>query len=131
MLRGKCYCSGCLGLALGCCVAAVAMALLIFVEWPPESLGLPILLLGLAFVCLSLAETAVHLRLKAFHVLANIMLVIGFLAAVVGVAVGTQNGGYGLIAILLCLLWMDTRVQISNWKHAHVCHKCPQDCKSY
>jgi len=131
MLRGKCYCCGCLGLGIGSFVTALAMAVSIFFQWKPQSIGLPVLLLGLAFVGLGLAETAVHTRCKTLHMMANIILVIGFLLAVVGTAAATQNGGYGLIAIVLCLLWMDTRVQVSNWKHNHVCDMCPQSCKTY
>ena len=120
-----------MGLALGSSLAALAMAALIFFGWGPESIGLPILLVGFVLVGLGLVETAVHRKHQALHVVANVVLVIGFLLVVLGTAVATQNGGYGLIAIVLCLLWMDARVQISDWKHADVCESCSQGCKSY
>lgn len=131
VLRGRSYCAGCMGLALGSSLAALAMAALIYFGWGPESIGLPILLVGFVLVGLGLVETAVHRKHQALHVVANVVLVIGFLLVVFGTAVATQNGGYGLIAIVLCLLWMDARVQISDWKHADVCESCSQGCKSY
>lgn len=130
-IRGRRYCGGCLGLALGSLAAAIIMVVLIFIDWAPQSIGLPLLIAGLGLVALALAETAHHLGPGAIHVLMNAALVIGFLLTVVGVTTATQSGGYGLIAIVLCLLWMDTRVQISDWKHARVCDDCPQGCKSY
>jgi len=107
------------------------MAGLAFIDWAPQSIGLPILSLGLGLVGLGLAETAHHLKLKVTHVLMNTLLLLAFLLVVLGVTIATQNGGYGLISIVICLLWMDTRVQISDWKHAGVCDVCSQSCKSY
>jgi hypothetical protein len=58
-------------------------------------------------------------------------LVIGFLLVTLGTASATSTILLGLVAILICYLWLDTRIQISDWRNALVCHSCGQTCKYY
>jgi hypothetical protein len=70
-------------------------------------------------------------RLGKVHVLANALLVIGFFLMTIGVSSATGSGVAGLFAIMICLLYMDARIRISEWKHADICQKCGQPCRSY
>jgi hypothetical protein len=37
----------------------------------------------------------------------------------------------GLVGIIICFLWLDTRIQLSRWNHLKTCRRCPKACKSF
>lgn len=131
VVRGRARCAGCLGLATGSVLALAAIIAFLLAPGPSRSLGAPLLLTGLVLVGIGFAETACHSRHGPFHVIANALLVTGFFFAVVGVMTATADWIFGLMALIVCFLWMDTRVEISDWKHGEVCAGCPEGCKSY
>lgn len=129
--RGREYCSGCMGLAIGSSISLVLMLVYLVVEIGSTRFSLVAIFAGVILVSMDLTETAVHSRSDRIHVLANILLVVGFLLVTVGVLEATGNVIYGLLSILISFLWMDTRIQLSNWKHRNICQSCGRDCKSY
>lgn len=124
-------CGGCLGLALGSSIALVSMAYYLSGGIIAPAHDPWLVLSGIVLVLLALVETAMRSRLAKVHVLANAILVIGFLLTTVGVSSATGSGAAGLFATMICLLFIDTRVRISEWKHANICQKCGRPCRSY
>lgn len=43
----------------------------------------------------------------------------------------TGNMVYGIFSVLLCFLWLDTRIRLSKWNHHRTCTFCPETCKYY
>jgi uncharacterized membrane protein len=130
-IMGKNYCSGCLGLAVGSGIALLLMSVYLLLPTVSPGFGVVLVFVGFSLMILDLAETAIHSRTQKIHVLANLLLVVGFLLIAIGVSGATSSGAYGLLAILVSFLWLDARIQLSNWKHASICQSCAQDCKSY
>jgi hypothetical protein len=58
----------------------------------------------------------------------NAVFVIGFSLVLISIA---ELGGFfrGSLAIGLCLVWMSTRIQLSNWSHDMVCSECDEVCE--
>ena len=130
-LMGKTYCSGCLGLAVGSGIALLLMFVYLLLPTVSPGFGVALVFVGLSLMIVDLAETAIHSRTQKIHVLVNLLLVVGFLLITIGASGATSSGAYGLLAILISFLWLDARIQLSNWKHASICQSCTQNCQSY
>jgi hypothetical protein len=125
------YCAGCLGLALGSFISLAIMVFYLLVPPVEVLLGRWMVVLGMSVVALCMTEVAWHPPSPSFHVLTNLALPIGFLIVVIGVTSSSNNVMLGLIATLICFLWLDTRIQISDWKHIKTCGTCGQSCRAY
>lgn len=131
LIGERAVCTGCLGLALGSISALVLMLIYILGSWEASySALMAIMIAGLSLVGLSILETAFYAGRTA-HMVMNSLLVIGFFLVVVSVYQLTGSPLYGLLAIVISFLWLETRVQISNWKHAEICGECSESCKSF
>jgi hypothetical protein len=125
------YCAGCLGLALGSLISLAIMAFYLLVPPVDVVLGQWLVVLGIGVVVICMAEVAWHPAAPGFHVLSNLALPIGFLVVVIGITSASTDVMLGLLGILICFLWLDTRIQISDWKHAKACGSCDRSCRAY
>jgi len=125
------YCAGCLGLALGSLLSLIIMALYLLVPPVDISLGRWLVILGIFIVSVCIAEVAWHPTNSSLHVLSNFALVVGFLLVIIGAISSTIDAVFSLFAILICYLWLDTRIQVSGWKHQKVCRICDRSCRAY
>lgn len=131
LIGERAVCTGCLGLALGSILAMILMLIYIPGSWEASYSALMVIMIaGLSLVGLSILETAFYAGRTA-HMVMNSLLVIGFFLVVVGVYQLTGSPLYGLLAIVISFLWLETRVQISNWKHAEICGECSESCKAF
>ncbi|MGD2142257.1 MAG: hypothetical protein PVH79_02105 [Candidatus Bathyarchaeota archaeon] len=124
---GRRYCAGCIGLFVGALIAVVIASSYLLFGWE----GWPIKLgyLGATSVVTVLGLlTFTSVSKPVLRALFNVILVVGFSLIVISVA---KNGGLlrGLIAIGLCVFWMSTRIQISQWSHNRVCAICDEECE--
>lgn len=130
--RGKTWCAGCVGLFIGLCVAILMMLLYIVTDVQLIKMT-SYLLLAVGFLIISsvFLEGAYPSRRPLFHVLSNSMLPVSF--AFVTITVGGVTGTvvYGFFTILLCVLWLDTRIHLSKWRHRFLCTSCAESCKMY
>jgi hypothetical protein len=124
-------CSGCLGLGLGC---LIGLLLIVSYLAEPNSVigqGAALVAIGLVLVLTNLVETAHHSQSPVWHMMANALLPIGFVLVTVGAAESTGKVAVGLLAVVISFLWLETRIHISDWKHAEICRKCDLECRSY
>ena len=130
--KKKILCAGCFGSLIGCVTGLVLMisATILSTKHPllyPRFLFfLGILLVGFVFV-----ELLLNNRFTLFHTILNGLFIIAFFFVVEGVVEYTKNGIYGFFTILICLLWLDTRIHLSRWRHTRVCQHCKEPCKMY
>ncbi len=125
-------CAACTGLAGGSLLAIVLMSLYVIV--PIEltfQVSLFLVLIGMFIVAVNQVDVVLPSRNPMVHSVLNAMLVLAFLSVVVGVLDITGNLVYGFFAIVISYLWLDTRVQLSNWRHAKICSNCSKPCKVY
>ena len=126
-------CAGCTGLAIGAGVTSLMMLTYILA---PDLLLLPdtapyILIIGFILVALGLSATMVDIRSGIAHAMMGVVLMTGFFLVVASTLEATGDPAYGGISLVLCFLWLDTRIALSKWNHARICKACPEDCKAY
>lgn len=130
MIGRKTWCSGCLGLTIGI-IASLSMLAVIFLDSFSLSPSLPWLLLGLLLILLVYIETLRNHTNPVLHLVINSLLVPGFALVTVTTVQHTGELIFGLFAILLCILWTDTRMQLAYWRHHTACTTCSEPCKNY
>ena len=132
LIHEKKICTGCLGLSIGC-IMAILLAIIYLnfdITWSSMILYF-FILIGLILIFLSYIETILPRKHQIFHIISNIALVLGFFLVTIGIFEITGNKIYGLLGVILSVLWLDTRIQLSNWRHSLICSKCTEKCKMY
>ncbi|MDD1743396.1 MAG: hypothetical protein LUO85_02080 [Methanomassiliicoccales archaeon] len=130
-IKKKKYCAGCIGLALGSLISLIIMASYLLLPPVGVPVGQWLVVIGLFVILVCMAEVAWHLAPPIVHVLSNAAMVIGFLLVIVGTASSSEDVVFSLFAVLICFLWLDTRIQISDWKHVSTCRICGRSCRAY
>jgi hypothetical protein len=131
-IKNKLYCAGCLGIALGCIISIFIMIFytLIIVKLS-STIFLLLIMLSLIIIGFVYMEIILFKRNTFIHIISNLLLVISFLVITISITEITGNKIYGVISIILSFLWLDTRIQLSNWHHTLICKKCDESCKMY
>jgi uncharacterized membrane protein len=130
--KNKTICAGCTGLALGSIAAVLLMGFYIAIPASFSATQLQFFaLLGIFFIALSFSEIINTYRKSITHVITNILLVIGFLLLVLVVLEQTASIPFGILTVIISFLFMDTRIQLSSWKHSLTCKNCRSACKAY
>lgn len=125
-------CAGCTGLAAGSTVSILLMSL--YVALPTE---LPVgvlhalLVLGLALVAAKYVETVLPLDRAYARLISNGLFIVGFSLLVVGAFVLSGSTVFGILGVVISFLFLDTRIQLSRWRHTKTCRDCSEDCKVY
>jgi len=131
-IKNNILCAGCTGLAIGSFISLFLMIIyLIFFDNIPRVALLIFIIVGMGFVALNYVEIVLHKRTAFAHVLSNSLLVIGFFFVIIGVFQLTGRVIFGILALIITFLWLDTRIQLSNWRHAETCRNCDETCKAY
>ena len=129
--KNKTYCAGCLGLAIGSVISISSIIIYIFTDAQSTILFHFFISLGLIIIFLTYIEIMLPIRHAITHVISNIFLVISFLIITIGIFEITGNKIYGMIGVTLSFLWLDTRIQLSSWRHNRICRNCNESCKIY
>lgn len=123
-------CAGCMGLAMGACVSLFLILLYHFDAWSisftKSGVVISIFLIFLFYALLLLSK-----RKNIIHSLVNLVFIVNFLFLTISMLELTKNTLYAILTILFCFLWLDTRIQLSNWQHKRICRTCPKSCKMY
>jgi uncharacterized membrane protein YciS (DUF1049 family) len=131
-IGSKTWCAGCLGLLLGALVSILLMIL--YTMFSPgfshifDSL---LLLLGLVLVLVIYLEAIAQGRHAVTHLVFNGMLIPGFFLITMSVTELTGKAFFGVFTVLLCAVWLATRVTLSAWRHRSTCSLCKESCKMY
>jgi len=128
----KIFCAGCFGLSLGSILSISVMVLYVIIENNISStLFYLFLYLGIIIINFIFIETFLSIKNATVHVISNVFLVISFLLICISILEITGNPLYVAISILFSILWLDTRIHLSNWRHTLICNNCGENCKMY
>lgn len=131
-IKNKPRCAGCLGLALGLLVSIFLMVIYLFIPYRlPITLSYILFIIGLFALLLVYGEIILNNRHVLLHIIFNILFVFSFIAITISIFEITNNPVYGILTILLCFLWLDTRIHLSIQQHKNICASCPESCKMY
>jgi hypothetical protein len=129
--KNRTYCAGCLGLLVGSIISIIL--LVIYIILPVQSFApyYLLLIIGITILGLSLIEILLPIRNSIVHIISNIFLVISFLIITISILEITGDKLFGIIVVLFSFLWLDTRIQLSKWRHTLMCINCNEPCKMY
>ena len=131
-IKNKTLCAGCFGLSIGSLVSIVLMTVYISLA-QNMPITLFYILLALAFIIIGLVyvEIIFPKRHSTVHIVSNISLVVSFFLITISIFEATGSIIYGITSVILSFLWLDTRIQLSNWRHTVICKNCSKICKMY
>jgi hypothetical protein len=86
------------------------------------------LVIGLILILINYLEVSIFHRTVFLHLISNGLLILGFLFVTISILEKTTELNYGIIAIIFSLLWLDTRIQLSQLTHRRICQSCRSDC---
>jgi hypothetical protein len=130
--RKTVWCAGCLGLLIGFCASILLMILYITMDFHLTPMVASLFLCLGFLILIGVFLEAFHQRRHAMvHLLSNSLLPLSFALLTITVENHTGEFVYGFFTIVLCFLWLDTRVYLSKRNHSRLCAACPESCKMY
>lgn len=128
----KFVCAGCMGILVGCIVSISLMAFVMLkaTDWV-SSRHTDLIAGGVLMVLAGLVEAWVPSDRPWRHLLANVVFMMGCFIVTAGVLLSTGGWSYAVLGIVICFLWLETRVSISQYHHSEACRSCPNECKVY
>lgn len=125
-VRKRVLCAACTGLSLGAVVATVGAATYFFTGLEIEQVSLPSIAIGVGFIILGFAQ----FKFKGFtRLMLNALFVIGAFSVLIGMDALTKNLFVDSYLISLIVLWILTRILLSEWDHTCICRSCTLECK--
>ena len=123
---GKTFCAACSGLFLGAVAAVLGGVVYFFSDAEIGQFGLVFLAIGVGFVALGFIQFKFP---GLIRLLVNALFVLGAFLILVAVDTFLENLFIDLYVISLILLWIVTRILLSQWDHSRICHSCTVDCE--
>lgn len=124
-INSRTFCTACTGLLLGGVIAFIGTALYFFGNLPVEEGGPWLIWVGV----LGVGSGLFQFRAKASYVRLslNVFFVVGAFLVLVGLDELTQNLFGDLFLVSLSVLWLFTRISLSQWDHERICYVCNED----
>lgn len=123
--RGTSYCAACTGLLIGSVAAMILTALYFFFGLNSESVSCPAIVVGQ----LGLGSGLIQFKLGSWtRSAANLLFVIGGSFMLIGADQLVGSVFVGIYVTGLIVLWILTRVMISQWDHHRICVICGFSC---
>jgi hypothetical protein len=130
--KNRTFCSGCIGLSIGCFISIFFVLIYIFFNIGLDSnIWYLVFIFGLIMIFFVFIEIVFKGKYRFFHIFSNVILVFGFVIVSISIFELTGDKIYGLLGIIFSFLWLDTRIQLSNYLHSSICSDCVKKCKMY
>lgn len=125
-IQGHIVCAGCTGLLLGAIIALSGTILYFFSDWKPGLTYFPMVLIGITGIILGF----IQLKFKGFlRLVLNAFFVLGAYLIIVALDNFAKNIFIDFYLIGLIILWICTRIFISQWDHSRICCSCKLNCE--
>jgi hypothetical protein len=126
-IQGHILCAGCTGLLIGAIIVLYGTILYFFIDWKPGLTYFPMVLIGITGIILGF----IQLKFKGFfRLVLNTFFVLGAYLIIVALDNFTRNIFVDLYLIGLIILWICTRILISQWDHHRIYRSCKLNCDS-
>lgn len=130
--KDKKLCAGCLGLSIGSIVSIIlTMFYVVIIRKELATEFYYAVFIGFIIIGFVYIEIILPLRHVIVHVISNIFLVLSFFLINIGIFEITGNKIYYMLSVVISFLFLDTRIQLSNWQHTRICESCSETCKMY
>lgn len=125
-LGGRTLCAACSGLFLGAIVAIFGSLAYFFLDAGLGQFGLGFLMIGMALVALGFVQFEFS---GLSRLLINALFVLGASLVLLAADALLMNFFIDLYVISLMLLWILTRILLSQWDHSRICRSCNVVCE--
>ena len=124
-IRSHRLCAACTGLLIGALIALVGTAFYFFMGGHIDEVGLWTVWTGAAGLILGFSQ----LRFRNLvRLLMNVFFVLGAFLLLVGTDYIVESLFADLFLTALIVLWISTRIQLSQWDHRRICSNCESPC---
>lgn len=125
-LGSRVFCATCSGLLVGAVIVFVGVGLFFFWNLRFGEERSVLVLAGVAGVAAGLLYAVMPLRFQSgfTRFLAGALLPTGSFLIIVGVEEAAKNLSIDLFFVALSLLWLATKMSLSQWEHRRICGRC-------
>jgi hypothetical protein len=129
-INQKYHCTGCVGLSIGSIIAIILSLIYLLADLNFDmNIYYLFLISGAFIITISFLDIIYIKNKKILHLILNSSLIISFFLVTISVLEITGKILFGVISLLFCFLWMDTRTQLSLLNHRQICSECNGKCK--
>jgi len=121
----KTGCAACLGLAIGASIALAGTAMYFFFGVDLVQANLNVLFAGQIAVAFGLGQ----FKLRGFtRLVLNSIFVLGAFFTLVEIDTFTENVIADIYLLAIIVVWIFTRILLSQWDHDRICRACTERC---
>jgi len=127
-IGGRMFCATCSGLLLGALIALAGIGMYFFGSWQMGQNAFLSVLVGAVGVVLGLLQSPLPILQKGvIRLFSSTFFVVGTFLILVSIEELAHNTSVDLFFVALSVLWLATRISLSQWDHERICSKCPLD----
>ena len=124
----KTYCAGCIGLLIGASISLVTVSAYFISQVQLDKVAIHLVGFGFITVLAGLMTPIFIAGRSAVRLAANTFLILGMSSILVGADTLLHNIQIDLYLIALDILWLTTRISLSQLNHERICADCTQKC---
>ena len=131
-VSGRVFCATCSGLFLGALFALVGVAACFFGSWQIGQNAIVTVAVGAAGVALGLIQSPLPvLQSGVMRLFTGAFFVAGAFLVLLGIEESTRSVSLDLLIVALSILWLATKISLSQWDHERICSRCTSDSCDY
>jgi len=131
-LGERTLCATCSGLFLGALIVLVGVGMYFFGNWQIGQYALLAVFVGAVGVLLGLLQSPLPmLQSGVIRMFTSTFLTLGTFLILVGADELAHSTSVGFFLVALTVLWLMTRISLSQWDHERICSKCAQNSCSF
>jgi len=124
----KTFCAGCTGLLIGALISLVTVSAYFFSQVQLDKVAIHLVGFGFITVLGGLLTPIFIAGRSAIRLATNTFLIIGMSSILVGADTLLHNIQIDLYLVALDILWLTTRISLSQLNHERICAGCTQKC---
>ena len=124
----KTFCAGCTGLLIGALVSLVTVSAYFSSQVQIDKIAIPLIGFGSITVLIGLLTPVFIAVRSALRLAVNALFILGMSSILVGADTLLHNIQIDVYLISLDVLWLTTRISVSQLSHEKICANCAQKC---
>ena len=121
-------CATCSGLFSGALFALVGVVVYFFGSWHIGQNAIVAVAVGAVGVALGLMQSPLPvLQTGVMRLFTGALFVAGAFLVLLGIEELTHSFSLGLFVVALSVLWLATKISLSQWDHERICSRCTSD----
>ena len=122
------FCAGCTGLLIGALISLVTVSAYFLSQVQLDNVAIPLIGFGFITVPVGLLTPILLARRSTTRFGLNALFILGMSSILVGADTLLHNIQIDLYLIALDILWLATRISLSQLNHERICADCTQKC---